>query len=97
MMYAVLTFPRPRTLKLVELTDNRFGADMAYSFAHRPAALVRLGEPPAVLKVIGVDGYALAREPTFWAAVEAAIRAREQQRRQLPSLDRPHRKRQPWH
>ena len=98
MTYAVVTFPRPRTLKLLELTDNRDGAEWTHTFAPRPGAIVRLGNPPAVLVVSGSIRIAdLVGEARFWAAVESAVQAHRRQLEQQPDLDKPHRKRRPWH
>jgi hypothetical protein len=98
MTYAVVTFPRPRTLKLLELTDNRYSAEWTHTFAPRPAAVVRLGERPAVLIVSGGIKIAdLIGDAKFWAAVNSAIQAHRRQQEQQPDLDKPHRKRRPWH
>jgi hypothetical protein len=75
--FAVIRLPRPRVVKLVSCHADRRAAQSAYLFADPPAVLVRLaGDGFTVLagKAVAAD---LGADPKFWAAVVAAVRARQ--------------------
>jgi hypothetical protein len=68
-MFAVLSMPRPRVLRLVCRVDNNFHADTAFAFACEPAILLRVSQQGfRVLRTRGV-GRSVACEPAFSAAV----------------------------
>ena len=75
-MFAVLSLPRPRTLRLVCLTKNEFRASICYAFAGDLVVWLTAGASGfRVVRSRGLD-VAMFRDATFRAAVRAAIAPR---------------------
>jgi hypothetical protein len=88
-MFAILSVPRPRLLRLVLLTDNEFHADTALAFASEPALLLRVSQRGfGVLQAKGIDRDSV-REPAFRAAVLRLLWASVSQPTSEPRLSPP--------
>jgi hypothetical protein len=72
-VFAVLSLPRPRTLRLVCLTDNSFGASIEYAFAGETAVWLRINATGfRIVQFRGMDS-TVFREAAFRSAVRAAL------------------------
>jgi hypothetical protein len=75
-VFAVLTLPRPRTLRLVCLIQNEFQASISYAFAGDAAVWLKVGASGfRVIRSRGLD-LAMFRDAEFRAAIRAAIAPR---------------------
>jgi hypothetical protein len=68
-MFAVLSVPRPRVLRLVVRTDSEFHADTTFAFTAEPALLLKISQRG--FRVLRAKGIARAsvRERAFRGAV----------------------------
>jgi hypothetical protein len=73
--YAVITFPKRRSLKLVLLTNDRDKAEGVFRLGDRPNAWICLAHRPSIVATAGlqINAADLAHNENFWEAVRRAV------------------------